>query len=68
MECPKCRERDMVPVFTEQGAEIDSCPHCKGIWLDGGELDLVNKELSAIMPVKERGFSEFMRMFIEVGE
>ena len=28
----------MIPVFTEQGVEIDSCPDCKGIWLDKGEI------------------------------
>ena len=38
MNCPRCKEKDMAPVFTEQGVEIDSCPDCKGIWLDKGEL------------------------------
>jgi heat shock protein HtpX len=28
----------MVPVFTGQGVEVDSCPDCKGIWLDKGEI------------------------------
>jgi uncharacterized protein len=37
MNCPI----DGTPlVMTErQGIEIDYCPHCRGIWLDRGELD-----------------------------
>jgi len=26
---------------------IDRCPSCKGVWLDGGELDLVKKGIAA---------------------
>lgn len=37
MNCPV----DGTPLLmTErQGIEIDYCPHCRGIWLDRGELD-----------------------------
>jgi Zn-finger nucleic acid-binding protein len=24
-----------------QGIEIDYCPHCRGVWLDRGELDKI---------------------------
>ena len=24
-----------------QGIEIDYCPKCRGVWLDGGELDKI---------------------------
>lgn len=44
MKCPICKEKDMVPVFTEQGAEIDYCPDCKGIWLDKGEIFYFTKK------------------------
>jgi len=44
MKCPKCKEKDMVPVFTEQGVEIDSCPDCRGIWLDKGEIFYFTKK------------------------
>ena len=38
MKCPACPET--VLVMTErQGIEIDYCPHCRGVWLDRGELD-----------------------------
>ncbi len=25
----------------KNGVEIDYCPHCKGVWLDKGELDKI---------------------------
>ncbi len=29
-------------VITERsGVEIDYCPHCRGVWLDRGELDKI---------------------------
>jgi Zn-finger nucleic acid-binding protein len=38
MNCLTCEEKEMVPVFTDQGVEIDFCPDCGGIWLDKGEI------------------------------
>jgi Zn-finger nucleic acid-binding protein len=38
MKCPACP--DVTLLMTErQGVEIDYCPHCRGVWLDRGELD-----------------------------
>lgn len=28
-------------ITERQGVEIDFCPECRGIWLDGGELDKI---------------------------
>jgi Zn-finger nucleic acid-binding protein len=28
-------------VTQRQGVEIDSCPECRGVWLDRGELDKI---------------------------
>ncbi|MEQ1954177.1 zf-TFIIB domain-containing protein [Mesorhizobium yinganensis] len=37
--CPSCR---VALVMSErQGIEIDYCPHCRGVWLDRGELDKI---------------------------
>lgn len=44
MKCPKCKEKDMIPVFTEQGVEIDFCHDCGGIWLDKGEIFYFTKK------------------------
>lgn len=38
MQCPICKAKDMIPVLTDQGVEVDYCPECKGIWLDKGEI------------------------------
>lgn len=39
MNCPVCRE---VMVIVELDAvEVDCCLHCRGIWLDAGELEIL---------------------------
>lgn len=40
MKCPVCIEPDLV-MSDRQGVEIDYCPHCRGVWLDRGELDKI---------------------------
>ena len=37
--CPCC-EKNM-EVRGRHGVAIDVCPHCRGVWLDKGELDQV---------------------------
>ncbi|UCE55286.1 MAG: M48 family metalloprotease [Desulfobacterales bacterium] len=49
MKCANCKEKDMIPVFTEQGVEIDYCPACKGIWLDKGEIFYFTKKPKDIL-------------------
>lgn len=40
MKCPTCSNTDLL--MTERlGIEIDYCPHCRGVWLDRGELDKI---------------------------
>lgn len=38
MKCPSCKDKNLVPNYTEQGVEIDYCPDCRGVWLDKGEI------------------------------
>ncbi len=38
MNCPVCKDVALV-LADRQGIEIDYCPHCRGVWLDRGELD-----------------------------
>jgi Zn-finger nucleic acid-binding protein len=42
MKCPK----DGHDLSTGQyhGVQIETCPHCGGMWLDAGELEVVAKE------------------------
>jgi len=39
MDCPVCREPMIVLELND--VEIDFCQDCKGIWLDGGELEVL---------------------------
>mgnify|MGYP001041401160 CR=1 FL=1 len=39
MNCPRCKKEMNTELFRE--VEIDRCPHCKGIYLDKGELEKI---------------------------
>ena len=39
MDCPVCKEPMLVIEYEE--IEVDYCDSCCGIWLDGGELELL---------------------------
>jgi len=43
MKCPHCKDKDLAPVMTKQGVEIDFCPQCEGIWLDKNEIYLFTR-------------------------
>ena len=38
MKCPTCPDTALA-MSDRQRVEIDSCPQCRGVWLDRGELD-----------------------------
>lgn len=48
--CPACR-LEMLPQ-TFAGSEVDRCPDCGGIWVEGGALDgfLARRELASWRP------------------
>ncbi|HYG57494.1 MAG TPA: zf-TFIIB domain-containing protein [Symbiobacteriaceae bacterium] len=37
MRCPLCNTA--MREIDRRGVRIDVCPECRGVWLDGGELD-----------------------------
>ena len=39
MKCPGCGSTAIILELS--GVEIDYCPECGGIWLDGGELEML---------------------------
>ena len=45
MKCPNCETRLLVQ--ERQGVEIDTCPDCRGVWLDRGELDKIIERSAA---------------------
>lgn len=61
-KCPRCDDSLLEKVFFigESDIVLDHCRNCGGFWLDSGELNLINKELQDIMPIKGKGFSEFL--------
>ena len=38
MKCPKCKT-ELVQKYYKGMIEVDSCPRCRGMWLDVNELD-----------------------------
>jgi len=61
MKCPRCDDSALDKVrFLESDFFLHYCRNCGGFWLDGGELNLIDKELARIMPVRGRGFSDFV--------
>lgn len=44
MKCPACKETLVILELHE--IEIDYCTSCKGVWLDGGELELMLEDES----------------------
>jgi Zn-finger nucleic acid-binding protein len=61
-KCPRCDDfnLDRVRFLNNTDILLHHCRNCGGFWLDGGELDLVDKELAKIMPVTGKGFSDFV--------
>jgi hypothetical protein len=41
MKCPKCGANLKETEF--HNVKIDTCPECKGLWLDAGEMDLIGR-------------------------
>ena len=38
MKCPRCETAELA-VRDRDGVTIDTCPGCRGVWLDRGELE-----------------------------
>jgi Zn-finger nucleic acid-binding protein len=61
-KCPRCDDSvlEKVKFLESDDIFLHHCKNCGGFWLDGGELNLIDKELAKIMPVKGKGFSDFV--------
>jgi len=58
MLCPACNE-EMV-ILELEDVEIDYCVHCRGVWLDGGELEMISRRAAGeaavgLVPGGKRG-------------
>jgi Zn-finger nucleic acid-binding protein len=47
--CAEC-EGAVLERVQHDKVEIDSCPKCKGVWLDAGELELLSGRASSSAP------------------
>jgi uncharacterized protein len=61
-KCPRCDDFNLsrVRFLGETNIVLEHCTNCGGFWLDGGELNLIDRELTRIMPVSGHGFSDFV--------
>lgn len=61
-KCPRCDDStlDKVKFLESDDIFLHHCRNCGGFWLDGGELNLIDQTLARIMPVKGKGFSDFV--------
>jgi Zn-finger nucleic acid-binding protein len=61
-KCPRCDDStlDKVKFLESDDLFLHRCANCGGFWLDSGQLNLIDKELSRIMPVNGHGFSDFV--------
>jgi Zn-finger nucleic acid-binding protein len=58
MKCPACPDTNLL-MAERQSVEIDYCPHCRGVWLDRGELDkLIERSTSgaSAMPTAQPNY------------
>jgi Zn-finger nucleic acid-binding protein len=53
MKCPACKDVALL-MSDRHGVEIDYCPHCRGVWLDRGELDKIIERAAAAERPPER--------------
>lgn len=61
-KCPRCDDSTLskVKFLESDDIQLHYCRNCDGFWLDGSELNLIDKELADIMPVSGHGFSDFV--------
>ena len=50
MNCPRCK--DDLRRTDRSGVEIDFCPRCRGVWLDGGELEKLMERSQGYVPAQ----------------
>jgi Zn-finger nucleic acid-binding protein len=60
--CPRCPSEHLLKVkfLGDDAIILERCDNCGGFWLDGGQIDQIDKQLAGIMPVKSKGLSEFI--------
>ena len=55
--CLKC-SIPMKKLLTRKGVLIEICPHCKGVWLDQGELNFFVKDKKVLQGYENKGMEQ----------
>lgn len=63
MKCPTCTTALVAIDYDDTGVEVDFCTQCRGVWLDGGELDKIISRLSE--ELQNMDTSDYLRASLE---
>jgi len=55
VKCPACRARMARLTYENTDVEVDACPDCRGVWLDGGEFEKIIATLDAQLNTMSAG-------------
>lgn len=53
VSCPNCSNALVTIDYDQTEVEIDHCTHCRGVWLDAGELERILESLSQELVSKD---------------
>jgi Zn-finger nucleic acid-binding protein len=59
--CPRGKQALKEVEFPGTGVRVDVCPDCQGIWLDAGELELLQRNVAALIPQNQATLEERAR-------
>jgi Zn-finger nucleic acid-binding protein len=61
-KCPRCDDFNLskVKFLESDDIHLHLCRNCGGFWLDGGELNRIDKVLAEDGPIQGHGFSDFV--------
>jgi len=63
LKCPACSISMVAIDYDETEVEVDHCTSCRGVWLDGGELEKIIEKLSEALLATET--SDYVRASLE---
>lgn len=63
--CPRCGNVVMMRHYfsDRRQVEVDTCPHCAGVWLDAGELAMIRREIQEKQQQEEATRLYFRKFF-----
>jgi len=65
MKCPRCA--GVLNTIIYEGVAVDVCQGCDGVWLDGGEISLINQAREVEFSKEEREAVKKLRAQVQPG-